>query len=122
MVKNTPANAGDVRHAGLIPGLEDPLEEGMETHSNILAWRILWTEEIGELQSIESQRVRHDCSNLAIHLSHTELLDIASKFRLFYISVAFLSLFYYLECLFLLFPTPIFSQDSKSIIFSVNLP
>ena len=60
MVKNTPANAGDVRHAGLIPGLGDPLEEGIETHSNILAWRILWTEEIGELQSIESQRVRHD--------------------------------------------------------------
>ena len=40
MVKNTPANAGDVRDAGLIPELEDPLEEGMETHSNILAWRI----------------------------------------------------------------------------------
>ena len=41
MVKNTSANAGDVRDVSLIPGLEDPLEEGMETHSNILAWRIL---------------------------------------------------------------------------------
>ena len=41
-------------------GLEDPLEEGMATHSSILAWRILWTEEPGGLQSIESQRVRHD--------------------------------------------------------------
>ena len=44
VVKNTSANAADVRDASLIPGLEDPLEEGMETHSNILAWRILWTE------------------------------------------------------------------------------
>ena len=60
VVKNTPANAGDVRDAGLIPELEDPLEEGMETHSNILAWRIPWTDKPGELQSIESQRVRHD--------------------------------------------------------------
>ena len=60
MVKNTPANAGDVRDVGLIPELEDPLEEGMETHSNILAWRIPWTDKPGELQSIESQRVRRD--------------------------------------------------------------
>jgi len=33
VVKNLPANAGDVRDAGAIPGLEDPLEEGMATHS-----------------------------------------------------------------------------------------
>ena len=38
-------------------GGEDPLEEEMATHSSILAWKILWTEEPGELQSIESQRV-----------------------------------------------------------------
>jgi len=38
-------------------GLEDPLEEGMATHSSILAWRILWTEEPGGLQSIDPQRV-----------------------------------------------------------------
>jgi len=37
-------------------GQEDPLEEGMAIHSSILAWRIPWTEEPGELQSIESQR------------------------------------------------------------------
>ena len=36
-------------------GVEDPLEEGTATHSNILAWRIPWTEEPGGLQSIESQ-------------------------------------------------------------------
>ena len=39
---------------------EDPLEEGMATHSSILAWRIPWTEEPGGLQSMGSQRVRHD--------------------------------------------------------------
>jgi len=37
-------------------GWEDPLEKGTATHSSILAWRILWTEETGELQSMGSQR------------------------------------------------------------------
>ena len=41
-------------------GREDPLEKGMATHSSILAWRIPWTEEPGGLQSMGSQRVRHD--------------------------------------------------------------
>ena len=41
-------------------GQEDPLEKGMATHSSILAWGIPWTEEPGRLQSVESQRVRHD--------------------------------------------------------------
>ena len=41
-------------------GLEDALEKGMATRSSILAWRILWTEEPGELQSMGSQRVGHD--------------------------------------------------------------
>ena len=40
-------------------GLEDPLEKEMATHSSILAWKIPWTEEPGELQSMGSQRVRH---------------------------------------------------------------
>ena len=40
MVKNLPANAGDMRDMGLIPGLEDSLEEGMATHSSVLAWKI----------------------------------------------------------------------------------
>ena len=39
---------------------EDPLEKGMATHSSILAWRILWTEEPDRLQSMGLQRVRHD--------------------------------------------------------------
>ena len=41
-------------------GQEDPLEEGMATHSGILTWRIPWTEEPGRLQSMGSQRVRLD--------------------------------------------------------------
>ena len=41
-------------------GLEDPLEEGMATHSIILAWGIPWTEEPGGLQPIGSQKVGHN--------------------------------------------------------------
>ena len=41
-------------------GWEDPLEEGIATHSSIPAWRIPWTEEPGGLQSIELHRVGHD--------------------------------------------------------------
>ena len=41
-------------------GREDPLEEGMATHSSILAWRMPWTEEPGGLQSMGLHRVRHD--------------------------------------------------------------
>ena len=55
MVKNMPANTGDIRDVGSIPGQEDPLEKGMATHSSILAWRIPWTEEPGGLQSMGSQ-------------------------------------------------------------------
>ena len=42
------------------PGWEDPLEKEMASHSSTLAWKILWTEEPGRLQSMGSQRVRHD--------------------------------------------------------------
>ena len=41
-------------------GQEDPLEDGMATHSSILAGKIPWTEEPGGLQAMGSQRVRHD--------------------------------------------------------------
>ena len=59
VVKNLPADAEDVRDAGSVPGSGRSLEEGMATHSSILAWRTPWTGEPGGLQSIESQRVRH---------------------------------------------------------------
>ena len=55
-------------------GREDPLEEGMATHPSILAWRIPWTEEPGELWSVGSQRIRHDWSDLA----HTHSVQISS--------------------------------------------
>ena len=42
------------------PGQDDPPEKRMATHSNILAWRIPWTEEPSELQSMGLQRVGHD--------------------------------------------------------------
>ena len=43
-------------------GWDNPLDESMATHSNILAWRIPWTREPGGLQSMGSHRVGHDCS------------------------------------------------------------
>ena len=57
MVKNPPAMQDTwVRSLDQ----EDPLEKEMATHSSKLAWRIPWTEELGRLQSVELQRVRHD--------------------------------------------------------------
>ena len=55
VVKNLPVNTGDVREAGWILGLEDPLEEEIATHFSILAWRIPWAEESGRLQSMGLQ-------------------------------------------------------------------
>ena len=60
MVKNPSANEGDIEMWVQFLGREDPLEEGMVTHSSILAGRIPWTEEPNRLQSLGSQRVRHD--------------------------------------------------------------
>ena len=60
VVKNLPAvqELQETRVPSL--GQEVPLEEGVATHSNILAWRISWTEEPGGLQSMGSQRVGYD--------------------------------------------------------------
>ena len=60
MVKNPPANERHNETWVQSLGLEDPLEEGVGTHSSISAWRIPWTEEPGELQFITSQRIGHD--------------------------------------------------------------
>ena len=59
-------------------GGEDPLEEGMATHSSILAWRIPWTEEPGGLQSIGVQRVRQNWSNFG-HIY--EIQPIVGRFQ-----------------------------------------
>ena len=64
VVKNLLANTGRRMRAWSLD-LEDPLEEGMATHSSFLAWRIPWTEEPGRLQSIGSNWVWHDWSDLA---------------------------------------------------------
>ena len=58
-------------------GQEDPLEEGMATHSSILAWRIPWTEELGRLQSMGLQRVRHEWRGL-VH-THFYVLEFWSR-------------------------------------------
>ena len=57
MVKNLPAMQ---ETQVLSLGWEDPLQEGMATHSSILAWKIPWTEEPGGLQSMWLQRAGHD--------------------------------------------------------------
>ena len=59
MVKNLPANAGEVMWVRSL-GEEDPQEEGMATHSSILAWKSPWTEEPCGLQSIRLQKVGQD--------------------------------------------------------------
>ena len=60
VVKNLPVNAGDFNDTVQVLGQEDPLEEGMATHSSTLAWRNPSIEEPGGLQSMGSQRIRHD--------------------------------------------------------------
>ena len=60
VVKNLPTSAGDTGDVASTLGQEDPLEKEMATHSNILAWRIPWTEEPSGLHSMGSQKVRHN--------------------------------------------------------------
>ena len=71
MVKKPPVSTGDLRDMCSIPGSGRSPGEGRATHSSVLAWRIPWTEEPGELQSMWLQRVRHDRSDLAHnHTAH----------------------------------------------------
>ena len=58
--KESSSNAGV---PSSISGAESPLEKGMAAHSSIFAWRIPWTEEPGRIQSMGSQRIRHDWTN-----------------------------------------------------------
>ena len=64
-VKNLPAMQESQTMWVWSLGWKDPLEDGMATHFNILAWRIPWTEEPGELQSMGLQPVRHSWNDLA---------------------------------------------------------
>ena len=72
MAKESACNAGDTETGVQFLSQEDALEEGMTTHPSILAWKLPWTEEPGRLQSIASQRVRHDWTRLA----HTHIILI----------------------------------------------
>ena len=60
MVNNPPGNTGDTGDVSQSLSREDPPEKEMSIHSNILAWKIPWTEEPFELQSMGSQRVGHE--------------------------------------------------------------
>ena len=60
MVKNPPGNAGDIGDAGSVPRLGRSPGGGHGNHSSILSWRIPWTEESGELQSMGSPRAGQD--------------------------------------------------------------
>ena len=60
VIRNPLASVGDIEVQVQSLGQEDPLEEGVATHSNILAWRIPMTEEPGRLQSMGAQRIGHD--------------------------------------------------------------
>ena len=74
MVKSLPASTRDTGYMGSILGQEEPLEKEMATHSTILAWKILWTEALGRLQFMESQRVRHHSA-----CTHTDVLNTGRK-------------------------------------------
>ena len=71
VVKNPPANTGDIRNVSLIPESGRSLEEGMATYSNILAWRISWAEEPGGLSP--QGHTELDTTEVTYHV-HTEAL------------------------------------------------
>ena len=79
--KASACNAGDLQSRSL--DWEDPLEKDMATHSSTLAWKILWTEEPGRLQSTGSQRVEHD-----ERLHNSKITTLSSKKSTCYYSVA----------------------------------
>ena len=71
VVKNPAASAGDAEDWVWSLGCADPLKEEMAAHSSILAWRIPWTEDPGELQPWGRRRARHDlCTDACANDSH----------------------------------------------------
>ena len=82
-------NAGDINDVGSVPGSEDPLEEGMATHSSVLAWRIPWTEEPGGLRSIfywllpvcSMVNLSHLCPVLFLGIQRTRVHQILSSLQ-----------------------------------------
>ena len=92
MVKNLPANAGDIKDLSPIPGLGRSLEEGKTTHSSVLAWRIPWTEEPGRLQSMGLQKlgvteVTWKAHTNIIYLPVRKILQQCFYLELFYFNI-----------------------------------
>ena len=90
VINNLPANAGDVRDAGSIPGSGRSSGGG---HGNLLqcfCWRIPWTEERGGLQSMGSQRVGHDWHDPAQHREHVIYLIIVCYYHNSYLASSWL--------------------------------
>ena len=76
VVKNLPANAGDVRDVSSIPVVGRCPGRGHGTHSSILAWEIPWTEKSDGLQSMGWQRVRHNwVANVYTHKENSSFLS-----------------------------------------------
>ena len=95
-LKNPPAVQGTRVWS---PDWDNPLEKGMAAHSSILAWRMLWTEEAGGLQSMSSQTVGHDwvtntyfVLNIRVSPDSIKVSDLKNIVKLFF--VLFCHLFY----------------------------
>ena len=98
VVRNPPSNAGDIELPVQFLGQEDPLEEGMATHSSILAWRIPWTQEPCGQQFIGLQRVEHNWSNLT-HINNGSKSPYPLKHLLNYLWVKCMMSGFYLKIL-----------------------
>ena len=75
MVKNPPANAGDIETWVRSLDQDDTVEEEMTTHSSILAWRIPWTDEPGGLQPMGSYKSRTRLKQLSPHAPDTNMQE-----------------------------------------------
>ena len=89
MGKESACSAGDTGDVGFIPQ-EYPLEKDMATHSNIIAWKIPWSEEPGGLQSIGSQKIRHNW--VTEHTGHTSLVSDEQSITVFFFFFSFADL------------------------------
>ena len=108
-------SACSVGDSSSIPPRENPLQKEVATHSSILAWRILWTEETSGLKSTGSQRVRHDWVTNTFSFRNFMVLCYAFK------SLIFLEL--YLSYIIYGYDVSFFwissvSQFSRSVVFS----
>ena len=81
MVKNLPANAGDVRNMGLIPGSGRFPRGGNSTHFSILVWKIPWTEEPDGLKTMGSQELN------TTECAHTHSVDFLHELCPFRLSI-----------------------------------